>query len=162
MAKVNFKKFEKTFTKPSIVSLLIIILVVFVGGFILNKLIGGGIMHEGYTNTNKYTLKYYYSDNCGHCTNFTPVWNSFSQKCNDYSNFHCEKIEAKNIDPTINIKGYPTVILYKPTGDIEAEFNGERTEEGLRSFLGKYPIVLKENTNVDNIKSFFSQNGISF
>ena len=162
MAKVNFKKIEKTFTKPSVVSLLIVIFVVFVGGFILNRLMGGGIMHEGYTNTNRYTLKYYYSDRCGHCKTFTPTWNKFSNKFNDTGNLHCEKIEAKNIEPSVNIKGYPTVILYKPSGDIEAEFNGERTLDGLGSFLKQHHVEFKEKTNTDSIKSFFSQNGISF
>lgn len=135
MAKINLKKInlKKTFTNPKILSLIIVILVVFVGGFILNRLIGGGIMHENLDNMEKPNLTYYYMEQCGHCKRFTPAWDTFSKKYSN-SNLNCNKVEASKKDSTIKIKGYPTVILSKPDGT-KIEFNGERSENGLVSFL---------------------------
>ena len=136
MAKLNLNSLnlKKTFTNPKIISLIIVILVVFVGGFILNRLMGGGIMHENLDNINKPQLTYYYMEQCGHCKRFSPEWDLFYKNNNNNSNFNCNKIEAQEKDPSVTIKGYPTVILYKPDGS-EIEFDGERTAKKLESFL---------------------------
>tara|TARA_Y100000591_G_scaffold330610_1_gene362100 strand:- start:822 stop:1253 length:432 start_codon:yes stop_codon:yes gene_type:complete len=135
MAKLNLNSLnlKKTFTNPKIISLIIVILVVFVGGFILNRLMGGGIIHENLDNISEPQLTYYYMEQCGHCKRFTPSWDKFSKKYNG-SNLKCNKVEAREKDPSVAIKGYPTVILYNPDGT-KIEFNGERSENGLVSFL---------------------------
>jgi len=135
MTKLNLKKFnlKKTFTNPKILSLIIVILVVFVGGFILNRLMGGGIIHENLVNIDSPEITYYYMEQCGHCKRFTPAWDMFSKKYSN-SNLKCNKIEAHEKDSSVVIKGYPTVILSKPDGT-KIEFNGERSENGLINFL---------------------------
>jgi thiol-disulfide isomerase/thioredoxin len=135
MAKLNLKSLnlKKTFTNPKIISLIIVILVVFVGGFILNRLMGGGIIHENLDNINKPQLTYYYMEECGYCKQFTPAWDKFSKKYNN-NNLKCNKVEAREKDSSVAIKGYPTVILHNPDGT-KIEFNGERSENGLVSFL---------------------------
>lgn len=143
MAKLNLKSLnlKKTFTNPKIISLIIVILVVFVGGFILNRLMGGGIMHENLDNINKPQLTYYYMEQCGHCQKFSTEWDLFYDNNNNNSNFNCNKIEAQEKDPSIAIKGYPTIILYKPDGT-EIEFKEERTAKKLESFLKENGINL--------------------
>ena len=86
MAKLNLKSLnlkslnlKKTFTNPKIVSIIIVVLVFFVGGFILNLLMGGGIIHENLDNINSSELTYYYMEQCGHCKRFTPEWENFSK-----------------------------------------------------------------------------------
>ena len=135
MTKLNLKKFnlKKTFTNPKILSLIIVILVVFVGGFILNRLMGGGIIHENLVNMGKPNLTYYYMEQCRHCKRFTPLWDMFSQKYSN-NNLNCNKIEANEKDPSVEIEGYPTVILTKPDGT-KIEFTGDRNENGLINFL---------------------------
>lgn len=143
MAKLNLKSLnlkslnlKKTFTNPKIVSIIIVVLVFFVGGFILNLLMGGGIIHENLDNINSSELTYYYMEQCGHCKRFTPEWENFSKKYSSNKNLNCSKIEAKNVDSSVEIKGYPTVILYKPDGT-KIVFDGERNENGLISFLSE-------------------------
>lgn len=143
MAKLNLKSLnlkslnlKKTFTNPKIISIIIVVLVVFVGGFILNRLMGGGIIHENLDNINSSELTYYYMEQCGHCKRFTPEWDKFSKKYSSNKNFNCSKIEAKNVDSSVEIKGYPTVILYKPDGT-KIVFDGERNENGLINFLSE-------------------------
>ena len=128
--KLSVKNFEKTLNDHSISSLLIIIIIVFLGGFLLNWLIGGGL-YEGNTNmSNK--LTYYYMNGCGHCNNFNPIWDKFTNDYNGPPDITFEKIESKDAPSTI--KGFPTIVLTKSDGST-SEFNADRTVGELQNFI---------------------------
>merc|ERR1712227_831625 len=70
---------------------------------------------------------------CGHCKNMMPVWDKIGEKFPDY-------LVAK-IDATVNevfgepaVHSFPTIKLYRQDGST-AEYNGERTVEGLSKFI---------------------------
>ena len=70
---------------------------------------------------------------CGHCEKFTPIWNNFTSN-NNFPKDNFTKVEASSGNVPASVNGFPTIILTKADGS-EVEFNNERTEEGLNSFL---------------------------
>jgi len=70
---------------------------------------------------------------CGHCKNMAPVWDTLAGNFPDYV--------VGKIDATVNevpglpaVHSFPTIKLYRTDGT-EAEYNGERTVEGLTKFI---------------------------
>ena len=129
------KNIEKNLKKHTIGSLLLLMLVVFVGGYLVNSFFGNVLFApqiEGNANASS-TLTYYHMDGCGHCKNFTPVWDEFANN-NNFKNVNFKKVEASSGNVPSSVTGFPTVILTDADGK-EVEFNNDRTKEGLTSFL---------------------------
>lgn len=79
----------------------------------------------------------YYSEFCGHCKNFKPIWEQFCKENKSTIEtlaINCEKETDKCPD---YIQGYPTVMLYKQNGE-KIMFNGQRTIQGLIDFIGQH------------------------
>jgi len=133
--KLNVKTLEKTINDHSITSLLLIILFVFLGGFLLNWLMGGSLLnnYEGNSNMNN-KLTYYYMEGCGHCKNFKPIWEKFTSEYKGPPEIVFEEIESKNAPSTV--KGFPTVILTKADGST-SQFNADRTVGELQTFISE-------------------------
>merc|ERR1719273_659331 len=81
----------------------------------------------------KPSLVMWYAPWCGHCKNIMGVWDQLGEKFPDH-------LVAK-IDATVNevpglphVHTFPTIKLYRTDGT-EAEYNGERTVEGISKFL---------------------------
>jgi len=81
----------------------------------------------------KPSLIMWYAPWCGHCKNMMPVWEDMGNRFPDYL--------VGKIDATVNevaglpaVHSFPTIKLYRLDGS-EAEYNGERTVEGLSKFL---------------------------
>jgi thiol-disulfide isomerase/thioredoxin len=75
----------------------------------------------------------YYSQWCGHCKNFKPIWDEFC-KTNTNTNVSTHSVDCENNQCPDYIKGYPTVMLYKQNGQ-KITFSGQRTVEELRKFI---------------------------
>lgn len=132
----SLKSVKNNLKKNTIGSMLILLLVVFVGGYLLNMLMGGGLLNrrmENFENGTK--LVYFYMDGCPACNQFSPVWNEFKSK---YSGpLTLEKLEQNVAADDLekhNIKGFPTVLLISPNGTKLKEFTGERTVANLNAF----------------------------
>ena len=128
--KLSLKNLEKTINNHSITSLLLIIFIVFLGGFLLNWLIGGGL-YEGNANMGN-KLTYYYMDGCGHCNKFNPILDEFTSNYKAPPKITFEKIESKKAPSSV--KGFPTVVLTKSDGST-SEFNADRTVGELQNFI---------------------------
>lgn len=132
--KFSVKNAEKIMNKHSIGSLLLIILVVFIGGYLINLFMGGGVFHsykEGNTNMGN-KLTYYHMTGCKHCDKFSPIWDEFTSNYSGPPDITFEKIESANAPS--DIKGYPTVILTKSDGSTST-FNAQRTVGELQNFI---------------------------
>ena len=132
-SSINLNSFEKTINNHSITSLLFLMLIVFLGGFILNWFMGNTLFNniEGNSNmANK--LTYYYMEGCGHCKNFNPIWDEFTSDYKGPPTITFEKIESKNAPSSV--KGFPTIILTKSDGST-SEFNAKRTIGELQNFI---------------------------
>tara|TARA_B100000989_G_scaffold272040_1_gene229212 strand:+ start:328 stop:747 length:420 start_codon:yes stop_codon:yes gene_type:complete len=132
---MSMKGFEKTINDHSITSLLVIIVVVFLGGFLLNWFMGGSL-YEGNSNMGN-KLTYYYMEGCGHCNNFNPIWDEFTSGYSGPPEVTFEKIESKNAPSSV--KGFPTVVLTKADGST-SEFNADRTVGELQNFISNQEV----------------------
>ena len=133
MPKVSLKSVESAMNKHTIGSLIGIILVVFIGGYLLNMFMGGGLFSriEGMTSgQNK--LTFYHMNGCSHCDKFNPIWEEFTTNYSGTPPITFEKIESANAPSSV--KGYPTVILTKKDGST-SEFNANRTVGELQKFI---------------------------
>lgn len=136
MAKSAFKNMS---SKHTIGSLIFLILAVFIGAFLLNYFIGGGLFNtiEPFDNNTK--LVYYYMEGCGHCNNFNSVWTDFTSQYE--GNLTLEKLNQKDHESDIkkhNITGFPSVVLVSPNGDKIADFEEDRSVESLNDFINKH------------------------
>lgn len=133
LPKVTLKSVETAMNKHTIGSLIGIILVVFIGGYLLNMFMGGGLFSRIEGNANmENKLTYYYMNGCGHCEKFNPIWEEFTKNYSGTPPITFEKIESANAPSSV--KGYPTVILTKKDGST-SEFNAQRTVGELQRFI---------------------------
>jgi hypothetical protein len=116
-----------------------IIICVFIFVFLYNLVIGNNkvVSYNTYENfSNPKTCTYYYMNNCGYCDKFNPEWDKFVA---GYSGpvvlQKKERQEAGDELNNYNIEGFPTVILTDENGE-HKEFNGDRTSDGLNTFVG--------------------------
>ena len=78
---------------------------------------------------------YYYMDGCGHCEEFSPVWDEFTKSYKGKVQF--QKFNMKDAEKDIEkygIEGFPTVVAIDSNGKFE-HYNGERTVDGLQSYF---------------------------
>ena len=133
------KKVENFVNQHTISSLIGIILAVFIGGYLLNLFMGGGLMYKNMeffenSNTNGRII-YYYMNGCPACQAFNPTWDEFKTQYD--GNMTIEKIEQNNAGSdltTYNISGFPTVVKLDAQNTLVDTFNGERTVANLNNF----------------------------
>jgi thiol-disulfide isomerase/thioredoxin len=138
-ASSAIKNVENFLNEHSISSLIGIILAVFIGGYLINLFIGGGLMHkntEFFENSNMNgRIVYYYMNGCPACQNFNSTWEQFESQ---YSgNMSIEKIEQSNAGNDLsiyNIQGFPTVVKLDSQNTLVDTFNSERTVDNLLNF----------------------------
>ena len=138
-ASSAIKNVEIFLNEHSISSLIGIILAVFIGGYLINLFIGGGLMHkntEFFENSNMNgRIVYYYMNGCPACQNFNSTWEQFESQ---YSgNMSIEKIEQSNAGNDLsiyNIQGFPTVVKLDSQNTLVDTFNSERTVDNLLNF----------------------------
>lgn len=121
-----FKKWNKTKTWVKFFYLISISVLVYI--FFCNP-----YKKENFGNPSSCT--YYYMNNCGHCTKFTPEWDSFNKSYN--GPIKLRKVEMNDAGDDLekyNVKGFPTVIMIDEEGSVK-EYDGPRTSDGLNNFF---------------------------
>tara|TARA_B100001094_G_C17736637_1_gene579144 strand:- start:44 stop:460 length:417 start_codon:yes stop_codon:yes gene_type:complete len=133
--KVLKKKFNKmSATKQFLIAAVIIVSV----RYVLKTIIYTNFTFSYLENLeNPTSAIYFHMNGCGHCKNFTPVWDSF---VNNYKGpVKCKKMERAEAGDSLlkkyKVEGFPTVIKIDEAGNYET-FNGERTKDGLKKFIG--------------------------
>jgi thioredoxin-like negative regulator of GroEL len=81
-------------------------------------------------------LVLFYSNSCGYCTQFMPVWMQCKEELKANKNLEVFEIECSNGgNGCANVRGYPTVIMYVNGSPVE--FQGERTVDAVLAFVHK-------------------------
>ena len=96
-------------------------------------------------SSNAPSLIYFYAEWCGFCKRFLPTWEELetSNERDDINIVKFSCVTHKDKYDKINIiSGYPTIILYKPDTKTAIKFEGDRSKQGLASFI-------KANTNIE-------------
>ena len=92
------------------------------------------------SQNNKGEIILYYASWCGYSRMFLPEWEKFEKYVKGNLPLRIRKIRCESENEVLclekDIPGYPTVILY-PKNETEIVFDGERTFEGLKSFVQK-------------------------
>ena len=94
---------------------------------------------ENFTQGVKAKVYNYNTEWCFYSREFQPIWNSVmeSYKSNasvKLEDIKCDKEENMEKCKNANIRGFPTVILQKSTGET-MEYKGPRTVESITSFI---------------------------
>ena len=131
--KTLAKKFGKL---PSVGQFAIAIVIMLVIRYLLHLVIYSNYLSSYLENFgNPKELVYFHMNGCGHCKNFTPIWDQFSSS---YSgNLKLRKVERENASSELEkyeVKGFPTILLLDGSGG-KKEFQGDRTIQGLESFI---------------------------
>jgi protein disulfide-isomerase-like protein len=90
------------------------------------------------------TLMLFYADWCGHCNNFMPTFDKFSNNVNK-SKVNIIKFNADNEQRYVrsfNIEGFPTLLLHEPKSNKFINYSGDRSIGDLVKFVN-------ENTKTD-------------
>lgn len=80
----------------------------------------------------------HYTSWCGHCKKLKPVWDELSDKYRDDKRVNILSINCdENKGSCKNVRGYPTLILYKDDGSHET-YHGNRNLDDLSRFLEEF------------------------
>ena len=110
-----------------------------VAALVLIYFYGVGGRREGFADAkNKFTM--YYVDWCPHCQHAKPDFEALRDA--SPVDVNGQLVEIDMVNPEKNpeltkgkpIKGYPTILLTKSTGDV-VEYEGPREKDGYMSFL---------------------------
>ena len=135
----TIKNVENFVNKHSIASLIGIILAVFIGGYLLNLFMGGGLMYknmEFFENSNSDgRIVYYYMNGCPACQQFNPIWEQFESQYNGKMSIdRIEQAQAGDDLIKYNIQGFPTVVKLDHENTLIDTFSGDRTVANLETF----------------------------
>jgi thiol-disulfide isomerase/thioredoxin len=85
---------------------------------------------------NSTKLVYFYMNGCGHCKNFTPIWDEFcSANSSSIKTYKFEQSQVQEQITSYSISGFPTILLLDENNAKIDEYSGQRTVEGLTSYV---------------------------
>ncbi len=88
------------------------------------------------TSDNSTKLVYFYMNGCGHCNNFTPIWDEFcSANSTTIKTYKFEQSQVQEQIRSYNISGFPSVLLLDENNAKIDEYTGQRTVEALTSYV---------------------------
>ena len=106
----------------------------------------GRSLYERFATSN-ISIEYYYMDGCGHCNNFTPIWDDFNSKIPSDAKYKTAKYninsDGEERGTNLKIRSAPTIVAIDTSKPIKEEniiarFEEERTVEKLLAFANKY------------------------
>ena len=91
---------------------------------------------DSMNNDNSTKLVYFYMNGCGHCNNFTPIWDEFcSANSSSIKTYKFEQSQVQEQITSYSISGFPTILLLDENNAKIDEYSGQRTVEGLTSYV---------------------------
>lgn len=132
MAKSS-KLLKLKLKKGNFMHYILVIAAVFLGLFLLSKLVGNVFTERFSGNA---TLYFFYADWCPHCTKVKPTWSALE---NENLGVSLEKVDCsdRNNVPELakqyNVGGFPTIMLVN-NGNVQ-EYSGNRSKEDIMAFV---------------------------
>jgi len=100
------------------------------------KYLTGSNFDEVVMDKTKNVLVEFYAPWCGHCKQLSPIWDKLAESLESQDDVIVAKMDATvNELSHTRVRSFPTIRLYKKESKDVAEYNGERTLEGLTKFL---------------------------
>ncbi|CUE72045.1 protein disulfide-isomerase A3-like, putative [Bodo saltans] len=109
----------------------------------------------------------FYAPWCGHCKNLEPKWNEAADKIaasSEYEGIRLAKIDAdaeKMVPGKNRVTGFPTIKMFR-FGQFSEDFEGDRSVEGILSFLKKKNAVAvnKEISSLTTLRALTNAKNI--
>jgi protein disulfide isomerase family A protein 3 len=81
----------------------------------------------------------FYAPWCGHCKSLAPKWSELATKLKEYPSLRIAKIDAtaNDIPSNIEVRGYPTILLFKNDGSAPVPYDGAREVKDMQAWLKK-------------------------
>lgn len=121
--------------------LIIFLLAILVGSFLMYT--NTNVFEKFSLQTNKYTVEYYFMDNCGYCTSFESEWDKFTSEVSkaspakkyDYAKYNISEVSPGGERASkFKITGTPTIIITDSTDKLVKTYEGNRTASSLIAF----------------------------
>ena len=88
---------------------------------------------ENFDN-NKYIIKLFYADWCGHCVNFKSIWFALKNKYSNKVTFIEVNCTEKN--PELDyVTGFPTIAIFDSNNKYLQTYNDDRTFDSFESYI---------------------------
>tara|TARA_B110000902_G_C13730473_1_gene368742 strand:- start:66 stop:464 length:399 start_codon:yes stop_codon:yes gene_type:complete len=127
------KKVSKYLNPKILCKILLAILLVLVLFLLVKYLLKS---REGFDGQK--TLLLCHMNGCGHCDKLMPDWDKFARE--NKTDILTKKVEA-NEDTSLmkkhQVEGFPTILLLGSNGEKLDTYDGDRTKDGLLSYLQK-------------------------
>jgi len=127
------KKVSKYLNPKILCKILLAILLVLVLFLLVKYLLKS---REGFDGQK--TLLLCHMNGCGHCDKLMPEWDNFARE--NKTDILTKKVEA-NEDTSLmkkhQVEGFPTILLLGSNGEKLDTYDGDRTKDGLLSYLQK-------------------------
>ena len=103
------------------------------------KVVVGNTFQEMVVDSGKYVLVEVYAPWCGHCKKLEPIYTELATKLAKHDDVLIVKMDGtQNEYPGLNVRGYPTISLYKPGNDKPVTYNKERSLDMMMTFLEEH------------------------
>ncbi|CAH1788515.1 unnamed protein product [Owenia fusiformis] len=81
---------------------------------------------------------------CGHCKKLAPIWQEVAEKYEREDKLVFAAVDMMTNDIDVKIAGFPTLLFYEAGSNEPISYKGDRTVEGLSSFIDSYIKPSKE------------------
>ena len=103
------------------------------------KVVVGDTFKEMVVDSDAYVLVEVYAPWCGHCKKLDPIYTELATKLAKHDDVLIVKMDGtQNEYPGFNVRGYPTLGLYKPGSDKPVMYQKERSLEMMMTFLEEH------------------------
>jgi len=104
------------------------------------KIVVGKNFDDIVINNDNDVLIEFYAPWCGHCKALAPIWEGLAKKLQSVKGITIAKMDSTaNEVKSVQVRGFPTIKFYpRNNKNSPIEFDGDRTEEGLLTFLKQH------------------------
>jgi len=96
----------------------------------------------------------FYAPWCGHCKKLAPIYDELASQFINVPSVVIAKIDAtaNDVDPRLGIRGFPTLKFFPAANKTPIEYNGDRTQSDLATFITTHASVkIAAGTNKDEL-----------
>jgi thioredoxin-related protein len=130
-----------------VIGVVVVVVLISIGLYAYHAYALRGVKREGFKEMGsgcadaRYTLIFFYMQQCPHCVSFRPEWDKCAKTVDGgkFGKNVCLReysADVREMSTKYKVDGYPTVILEDTKTDKRTVYDGPRTMAGLIDFIG--------------------------